>query len=123
MYIEDVEPVLRAGMEFLRDSGLSVGCFANRYMTVVDTAGRALEKTFGMSWWRSLTALERWAESHPTHLAIFGAAMHYLHALGQHANLRLYHEVSVASIDQQRFDYYNCHSKTGMLRSAHLISE
>ena len=34
MYLEDVEPVLRAGMEFLHDEGAAVGCFANRYVTV-----------------------------------------------------------------------------------------
>ena len=38
MYTEDVEPVLRAGMDFLRDDGRAVGCYANRYMTVVDAA-------------------------------------------------------------------------------------
>ena len=27
MYLEEVEPVLRAGMEFLRDEGLQLGCF------------------------------------------------------------------------------------------------
>ena len=37
-----------------------------------------VERSYGMSWWRSLDALERWSESHPTHLAIFGAAMRYL---------------------------------------------
>jgi aldoxime dehydratase len=31
--------VLRAGMEFLRDDGLSCGCFANRYMRVVGSDG------------------------------------------------------------------------------------
>jgi aldoxime dehydratase len=118
MYIEDVEPILRAGMAFLRDEGLAVDCFANRYMTVVDAAGHPMEKSFGMSWWRSLAALERWAESHPTHVAIFGAAMKYLGTLGPAAKLRLYHEVTVASADEQYFEYYNCHSRTGMLRSA-----
>jgi aldoxime dehydratase len=118
MYLEDVEPVLRAGMDFLRDQGKAVGCFANRYMTVLDPAGRALEKSFGMSWWKSLAALERWAESHPTHLAIFGAAMKYLGTLGPAARLRLYHEVSVASAAEQRFEYLACHPRTGMLGSA-----
>jgi aldoxime dehydratase len=118
MYVQDVEPVLRAGMNFLRDEGLTVGCFANRYMTVVDDTGRTSEKTFGMSWWKSLAALECWAESHPTHLAIFGAAMKYLGALGPAAKLKLYHEVTVAAADQQYFEYYNCHAGTGMLHSA-----
>ena len=117
MYLQEVEPALSAGMEFLRDHGLPVGCFANRYVTVVDAGGGALEKRYGMSWWRSLSALERWAESHPTHVAIFGAAMKYLHATGSAARLRLYHEVTVAAAAEQYFEYYNCHSRTGMLRS------
>ena len=41
MYLEDVEPVLRAGMEFLRDEGAAVGCFANRYVTVEGGRTRA----------------------------------------------------------------------------------
>lgn len=118
MYFEDVEPVLRAGMDFLRDDGLPIGCFANRYMTVVDGSGRTTEKTFGMSWWKSLAALERWAESHPTHLAIFGAAMKCLGTMGPAAKLKLYHEVTVAAADEQYFEYYDCHPKTGMLRTA-----
>jgi aldoxime dehydratase len=117
MYLEDVEPVLRAGMDFLRDEGAKVGCFANRYMTVLDAGGRSTEKSFGMSWWSSLAALERWAESHPTHLAIFGAAMKYLGTLGPAARLRLYHEVTVAAAEEQYFEYFNCHPGTGMLRS------
>lgn len=115
MYLEDVEPVLRAGMDFLRDEGLSCGCFANRYMQVVDADGHPVEKSFGMSWWKSLDALERWSESHPTHVAIFGAAMKYLSKLGPAAKLRLYHEVTVAAAGEQFFEYRNCHPRTGML--------
>jgi aldoxime dehydratase len=70
-----------------------------------------------MSWWRSLDALERWSESHPTHVAIFGAAMKYLMKLGPAAKLRLYHEVTVATAEEQYFEYRNCHPKTGMLRA------
>jgi aldoxime dehydratase len=116
MYLEEVEPVLRAGMEFLRDDGLHVGCFANRYMTVVDSSNRTTQKTFGMSWWKSLDALERWAESHPTHVAIIGAAMKYLSRLGPATKLKLYHELAVAAAHEQKFEYYNCHSRTGILR-------
>jgi aldoxime dehydratase len=118
MYVEDVEPVLHTGMNFLRDDGLGVGCFANRYMTLVDHTGRTSERTFGMSWWKSLAALECWAESHPTHIAIFGAAMKYLGTMGPAAKLKLYHEVTVAAADEQHFEYYNCHCRTGMLRAA-----
>ena len=44
MYLEDVEPVLREGMDFLRDQGRSIGCYANRYMTVVDARRHADRK-------------------------------------------------------------------------------
>ena len=120
MYVKDVEPVLREGMDFLRDEGISVGCFANRYMTVLHPDGRPTEKTYGMSWWKSLDALERWAESHPTHVAIFVAAMMYLTRFGAAAKLRLYHEVIVARADEQFFEYLQCHCRTGMLRSVDL---
>lgn len=118
MYLRDVEPVLRTGMEFLRDDGLSIGCFANRYMTVVDENGADTDKSFGMSWWRSLAELEAWAESHPTHVDIFGAALKYLSTMGPAASLRLYHEVTVAAADEQFFEYAGCHDRTGLLRTA-----
>jgi aldoxime dehydratase len=118
LYLQDVEPVLRAGMDFLRDDGLSIGCFVNRYMTVVDDDGNDLDKSLGVSWWRSLAELEAWAESHPTHVAIFGAALKYLSTMGPAASLRLYHEVTVAAADEQFFEYNGCHERTGLLRTA-----
>ena len=121
MYLGDVEPVLREGMDFLRDQGRSIGCYANRYMTVVGRDGAATEKSYGMSWWKSLSALERWAESHPTHVRIFGAAMKYLSTLGPAAKLRLYHEVTVARADEQLFEYVDCHPQTGMLNAVQTV--
>ena len=121
MYLDDVEPVLREGMDFLRDEGGSIGCYANRYMTVVGPDGAATEKSYGMSWWKSLSALERWAESHPTHVRIFGAAMKYLSTLGPAAKLRLYHEVTVARADEQLFEYVDCHPQTGMLNAVQTV--
>jgi aliphatic aldoxime dehydratase len=120
MYLDDVEPVLREGMDFLRDEGVPIGCYANRYMRVVDAGGRPSEKSYGQSWWKSLAALERWAESHPTHVRIFGAAMKYLSTLGPSAKLRLYHEVTVAAADEQFFEYLGCHPRTGMLAAVAL---
>ncbi|ODU01398.1 MAG: phenylacetaldoxime dehydratase [Pseudonocardia sp. SCN 72-86] len=115
MYLGDVEPPLRTGMDFLRADGGAVGCYANRYLTVLDADGATTDRTFGMSWWRSLDKLERWAESHPTHVAIFGAAMKYLSTMGPAAKLRLYHEVSVVPADGQHFEYVNCDERTGLL--------
>ncbi|BBO06877.1 aldoxime dehydratase [Bradyrhizobium ottawaense] len=122
LYLDDVEPVLREGMDFLRDEGLAIGCYANRYMEVLQADGSVSEKSYGQSWWKSLAALERWAESHPTHVRIFGAAMKYLSTLGPSAKLRLYHEVTVAAADEQFFEYLNCHAKTGMLTAVETVS-
>jgi aliphatic aldoxime dehydratase len=116
LYLDEVEPVLRAGMDFLRDEGREIGCYANRYMRIVGENGDSADKSFGMSWWRSLADLDRWAKDHPTHKAIFGEAMKYLSALGPAARLRLYHEVTVADADDQYFEYLGCHPNTGMLR-------
>ena len=117
MYLDEVEPVLRAGMDFLRDDGRTVGCYANRYMRVIDDRGAPVDKSFGMSWWRSLADLDRWAKDHPTHKAIFGQAMKYLSTMGPAARLRLYHEVTVAAADDQHFEYLGCHPGTGLLRA------
>ena len=116
MYLDEVEPVLRAGMDFLRDEGRTIGCYANRYMRVIDDRGDPVDKSFGMSWWRSLADLDRWAKDHPTHKAIFGQAMKYLSTMGPAARLRLYHEVTVAAADDQHFEYLGCHPGTGLLR-------
>jgi aldoxime dehydratase len=121
LYLDEVEPVLREGMEFLRDEGVRIGCYANRYMRVLDAEGRPAEKSYGQSWWHSLAALERWAESHPTHVRIFGAAMKYLSTLGPAAKLRLYHEVTVAAADEQFFEYRDCHPQTGMLAAVEAV--
>ncbi|MFK4725746.1 aldoxime dehydratase [Bradyrhizobium niftali] len=122
LYLDDVEPVLREGMDFLRDDGLGIGCYANRYMNVLAADGSVSEKSYGQSWWKSLAALERWAESHPTHVKIFGAAIKYLSTLGPSAKLRLYHEVTVAAADEQFFEYRGCHPKTGMLAAVETVS-
>ena len=53
MYLDDVEPVLREGMDFLRDQGGAIGCYANRYMRVLGADGEASEKSYGQSWWKS----------------------------------------------------------------------
>jgi aldoxime dehydratase len=117
MYLEDLEPVLRAGMDFLRDHGLTIGCYANRYLRVTTDDGIETDKSFSMSWWRSLQDLETWSQSHPTHVAIFRAALKYLSTMGIDTHLRLYHEVTVAEAGQQDFRYLGCHDRTGMLRA------
>ncbi len=116
-YLTEVEPVLQQGMDFIRDEGAAIGCFDNRYMTVLDEYDRPTDRTFGMSWWRDLSSLEEWAASHPSHLKIYGAGMRHLSGFGPETRLRLYHEVTVPAAKEQRFVYVGCHDRTGMLRS------
>ena len=112
--------VVKRSLHVRRDEGVAIGCYANRYMDVLGPDGGKSEKSYGQSWWKSLAALERWAESHPTHVRIFGAAMKYLSTLGPNAKLRLYHEVTVAAADEQFFEYLDCHPRTGMLAAVDL---
>jgi aldoxime dehydratase len=122
LYLERMEPTLRAGLEFLRDSGMGIGCYFNRYMRHVDPAGQPIEKSFGLSYWRSLGDLEQWAEHHPTHVAIFGTFMQIVQQLQFQLALRLYHEVSVLSAADQAYEYINCHPKTGMMHGVSAVS-
>lgn len=113
-WFDNIEPVLHEGMNYLRDDGLEVGCYCNRYVHHMDEKGNLLEKGFGYSLWRSLSALETWGASHHTHLQIFVTFMRNVHKF---KNLTLYHEVSVFDAANQYFEYINCHPKTGLLRA------
>lgn len=117
IYLSSVEPPLHEGMDYLRDHGNSIGCFDNRYMVVLDENDQPTERTFGVSWWRDLSALEDWSASHGTHVKIFGAAMRYLSTFGPAAQLKLYHEVTVPTEHEQRFVYVGCHDNTGLLKA------
>ncbi|WP_198151087.1 phenylacetaldoxime dehydratase family protein [Hyphomicrobium sulfonivorans] len=113
-WYEEIEPVLHQGMDFLRDDGLEVGCYSNRYCHHIDENGNPEERGFGVSFWNSLAALEHWGESHPTHLQIF---VTFMRNVKKFKELTLYHEVSVFDASNQYFEYINCHPKTGLLRA------
>lgn len=115
LYFNEMLPSLQDGMDFLRDEGQSVGCYSNRFVRNVDIDGNLLDIAYDIGYWRSLDKLERWAESHPTHLRIFTTFFKVVTGL---QNLRLYHEVSVSDAKHQIFEYINCHAETGMMRDA-----
>lgn len=116
LYLDEIEPVLLAGMDFLRDRGGECGCYVNRYMRIVDLDGTPQEKSFGWSYWRSLADMEGWSEDHPTHLAIFGTFMKTVQALNFDLKLRLWHEVYAVTPEQQFYEYRGCHGETGFLK-------
>jgi len=117
LYFNEMLPPLQDGMNFLRDEGQALGCYSNRFVRNIDLDGNLLDIAYDIGHWRSLDKLERWAESHPTHLRIFTT---FFRVIGGLSKLRLYHEVSVADGSQQLFEYINCHPQTGMMRDAHL---
>ncbi len=115
LYLDEIQPTLQAGMDFLRDNGADVGCYSNRMVRNIDVDGNPVDESYNIGHWRSLERLERWAESHPTHLRIFTT---FFKVAGDLDKLRLYHEVSVSSGADQTFEYINCHPATGMMRDA-----
>ncbi|EJM41242.1 hypothetical protein PMI26_03669 [Pseudomonas sp. GM33] len=115
LYLNEILPTLQAGMDFLRDNGKDLGCYSNRFVNYIDLDGNFLNLSYNIGHWRSLEKLERWAESHPTHLRIFVTFFRVATSLSK---LRLYHEVSVSDAKDQVFEYINCHPQTGMLRDA-----
>ena len=112
-WFDKIQPVLLEGMNYLRDNGLEVGCYTNRYCYHMDEAGHLEDRGFGVSLWRSMSKLETWAESHHTHLSIF---VTFTKLAKKFKELTLYHEVSVFDASNQYFEYINCHPQTGLLR-------
>lgn len=118
LYFDELQPTLEEGMDFLRDHGQELGCYSNRFVHNIDLDGNQLDESYNIGHWRSLGHLERWAESHPTHLRIFVTFFRVVTGL---VKLRLYHEVSVSDAKDQVFEYVNCHAGTGMLRDARTL--
>ena len=118
MYLEDVEPVLRAGMDFLRDDGRAIGCFANRY-----ARGRDRRRTADREELRHELVAE------PGRAGALGRV-----ASDPRRDLRRGDEVPVDArpgreaeavprgdawprADEQLFEYLGCHDRTGLLRA------
>jgi len=114
-YLRQIEPALRAAMDTLSGSGVSHGCYSNRYLQLVDDDGRRLQKTFGLSHWRSLAHLETWASQDAEHLEIFQRFLGMARKLGK-IDLRLYHEVMVLAAEDQYYEYVGCEPGCGVMR-------
>lgn len=115
-YYRDIEPVLIAGMDFLRDEGEEVNCFDCRFCRFVEEDGSPGKHSYGFGYFGELKDLEAWSEHHPTHLAIFGAFLKFMPKYGHIARSRFWHEVSVVPRDRQIAEYVNCAEGTGLLK-------
>jgi hypothetical protein len=107
-YREEVEPVLRAGVEHLHANPDDSGCLSVRYIRETDLSGADLDRTCVLAEFRSLGDLETWARDHPTHHAIFGAAMKMVRRFEEDLGIRLFHEVSVLPAGRFEARYVDC---------------
>jgi hypothetical protein len=106
---------LEVGMDYLADNPLPSGCACMRWQETTDVDGRPEPEAHAHAYFLSLRHMERWAEDHATHAAIFGAAIQRYRHYGPRNQLRTWHEVYVLLEGGQRFEYLNCDPRTGLL--------
>jgi aldoxime dehydratase len=70
-YSDSVRPAPVEGMTFLPNHPDETGCCDLRFAAETNRDGSPLKKTFGLGYFLTLGHLEKWAATHPTHLAIF----------------------------------------------------
>jgi len=76
---------------------------------------------FGMQVFLSISHLQKWAQFHPTHLAIFNSFQNMAMQREGQFDLRLWHEVAVMDEGDSYAEYINCDSMTGLLPFAHAL--
>lgn len=115
-YMRDLRAPLLRGMDFLKENAEASGCASLRFQQTCDAKGEPELETHALGYFLSLQHLEAWAEQHPTHEAIFKAAIARYRKYGKANQLRTWHEVFIVSQDEaQSFEYVNCASGTGLL--------
>lgn len=112
-YLEEMAPILRIGMDYLRDNPEESGCCSMRFAEAVGSDNSATEQTFGLGYFLSLGNLEDWSSTHRTHLVIF-SKLQQMHRIYPNLELRTWHEVGILR-ERTEFEYVNCHSETGIL--------
>ena len=115
----DYEAKLRgpliAGMDYLAQNQLPSGCATMRWLGTTDAGGSPAPEEHALAYFLSLRHMERWAEDHATHAAIFKAAIQRYRHFGPRNQLRTWHEVYVLPQGGQCFEYLNCDPRTGLL--------
>lgn len=113
-YNSNIKPKLDFGMDYLRNNPIETGCLALRQVEVIDADGKVASEGYSAGVFQSLAHLEKWAHSHPSHLAIYTRAMAEREKYKDALELRTYHEIYVINRAAD-FQYLNCHGKTGLL--------
>jgi aldoxime dehydratase len=114
-FMERTYPVYQEGVAFLASHPVQTNCISARLVTDVDQHPDCPQSET-LAWFVSLTDLEAWTWSHPTHEAIFGSFMEHARRFNFEVDILLGHEVAVVPKGGGRAEYNNCHPATGFLR-------
>lgn len=125
-YNTKLEPTLRSGLEYLWENSPDTGALGLRYLQNQDPSSSESvprKESCGAGFFTNLEALETWAKSHKSHLAIYRGALTHYKTFGEDRKFRTWHEVSVLKEGDARFEYMNCVPKTGVILSVPLEVE
>ncbi len=120
-YEQELRPKLMAGMDYLRAEPDREGVLSLRVMTNHDPETlRPLRQTSVLGHFNSLEPLERWAETHATHAAIYQHAIEKQREYGDDRSVVTWHEVFIVPRNAN-FEYVNCHERTGIMPFAQTL--
>lgn len=128
-YETKLEPALREGLSYLWNEPEKSHAMGLRFLrnrnTLISKADEIIEdgdsvkrrETSVAGFFTDLASMEAWAQSHPSHDAIWQGAMnHNKNFPGEQKKFRTWHEVSVLKAGEARFEYVNCMPETGLIR-------
>ena len=120
-YESSLQPKLMAGMDHLSRNQETEGVLSLRVMTNHDLESFAsVQQTSVLAYFNSLEPLEKWAESHATHAAIYEHAIDKQREFGADRQVVTWHEVFIVTRNSN-FEYVNCHADTGILPFAQTL--
>lgn len=122
-YLHTLEPKLRTGLSYLWNAPEENRSSGVRYLQNINinpaptSSGNPFQQTKEScvtAFFRNMADLEKWAARHPSHLAIWAGAIKHGKKFGDERRFRTWHEVSVLSGGEARFEYVNCVAGTGV---------
>ncbi|KAH8175152.1 heme-containing dehydratase domain-containing protein [Sarocladium implicatum] len=119
-YETKLEPTLELGLQYLWDNPEETGAMGLRYLrNEAEPSGRSSKpprkETCVTGFFTSLDRLEKWAQTHRSHLKIYHGAMNHAKVFGKERRFRTWHEVSVLEANAAKFEYVNCSRGTGVM--------
>lgn len=113
-YVENLQPKLMRGMDYLTQHKGQTGTLSLRVMTNLAEDGTPRRETSVLAYFLSLAQLEDWAKSHETHLDIYWHAIAMNRKYSDRREVITWHEVFLM-LGGTTFEYINCHPRTGLL--------